>query len=75
MRFTPRYMVSYKGSFYTAGNPFDIDSADAEEMSKHGVLMQDSKTDDLAYVQPDTNHIDVEKRQYKAKGRPRKNQE
>lgn len=38
MRFTPHYMVSYHGEYYPAGITFDIDTADAEEMSKHGVI-------------------------------------
>lgn len=38
MRFTPHYTVSYRGSFHKAGKTFNIDSADAEEMSKHGTV-------------------------------------
>ncbi len=38
MLFTPNYAVSYKGSFYRAGEPFEIEPADAAEMGRHGVV-------------------------------------
>lgn len=36
MRFTPDYTVSYHHAFHAKGVTFDIDDADAEEMSKYG---------------------------------------
>lgn len=36
MKFTPNYTVSYKGQFYPAGKPFEIDEKDADEMRRHG---------------------------------------
>ncbi len=38
MRFTPVYNVMYHGEVHRAGQPFEIDPADAEEMGVHGVL-------------------------------------
>lgn len=36
MKFTPDYNVSYKGQFYPAGKPFEIDKKDVAEMQHHG---------------------------------------
>lgn len=38
MKFTPKYTVSYKGTFHKAGIAFQVDSKDAEMMSAHGVV-------------------------------------
>lgn len=38
MKFTPVYGVMYHGELHRAGQPFEIDPADAEEMGVHGVL-------------------------------------
>lgn len=38
MLFTPNYPVSYKGKFYRSGQSFEIDQADASEMSRHGIV-------------------------------------
>lgn len=35
---TPRHMVSYRGGFYEAEEPFEIDPADAEEMARYGKI-------------------------------------
>lgn len=36
MNFVPNHIVSYRGEYYTAGQKFQIDPKDAEEMSKYG---------------------------------------
>lgn len=36
MNFVPNHTVSYRGQYYTAGQKFQIDPKDAEEMSKYG---------------------------------------
>lgn len=36
MKFTPKHMVSYRGEFYSAGDTFEIDPADEEEMQQYG---------------------------------------
>ncbi len=36
IRCTPRYTVSYRGVFHKAGESFEIDGADREEMARHG---------------------------------------
>lgn len=41
MRFVPDYCVSYRGAFHYAGCAFEIDPKDAEEMSRHGTVMQE----------------------------------
>lgn len=41
MRFIPDYRVCYKGVFYECDEEFDIDSADAEEMSEHGEVVEE----------------------------------
>lgn len=38
MKFTPDYAVMYKGVRHTAGERFDIDPKDAEEMAQHGTV-------------------------------------
>lgn len=40
MKFTPAYGVIYHGEFHRAGQSFEIDPADAEEMNEHGNLEQ-----------------------------------
>lgn len=42
MKFTPGYNVIYKGTFYEAGETFEIDEADAEEMRQHGEVEEGS---------------------------------
>ena len=39
-KFKPNYTVSYKGVFHPAGKVFDIEEADAAEMSKHGSVQE-----------------------------------
>lgn len=41
MRFIPDYRVCYKGVFYECDEGFDIDPADAEEMSEHGEVVEE----------------------------------
>ena len=41
MRFIPDYRVCYKGVFYECDEEFDIDPADAEEMSEHGEVVDE----------------------------------
>ncbi len=38
MKCTPKHTVSYRGCFYAAGQSFEIDPADAEEMQKYGTV-------------------------------------
>lgn len=38
VKFTPSYTVSYKGVFYRAGTPFEIDESDIDEMKQHGIV-------------------------------------
>lgn len=40
MRFVPKYTVSYRGKFYRAGIPFEIDDADASMMEPHGTVIR-----------------------------------
>lgn len=42
MIFVPAYTVSYKGRFYLAGQPVQIDAKDKEEMSRHGRIETES---------------------------------
>lgn len=41
MRIIPKYRVSYKGVFYEAGEEFQIENKDAEEMKRHGAVLGD----------------------------------
>lgn len=36
MKFTPKHMVSYHGRYRAAGEPFEIEPADVEELQKYG---------------------------------------
>lgn len=78
MRFTPHYMVSYKGTFHQAGKQFDIDSADAEEMSKHGSIQEPVTKPVYQYNYNFENNIEKQdneqvEKPVKKGGRPRKN--
>lgn len=42
MRFVPHYRVCYNLEFHEAFEEFDIDSADADEMSRHGEIVKES---------------------------------
>lgn len=72
MRFTPHYMVSYKGEFHKAGKAFNIDSADAEEMSKHGIVEAVKAAVEVLSSKEGITTDTVEKPVRKG-GRPRKN--
>lgn len=67
MRFIPNYCVSYHGEFHSAGRPFEIDQSDAQEMSKHGSIIQEEITTDQQ-IEPD---MDEQPR----RGRPKKTEE
>lgn len=41
MKFIPDYRVSYKGCFYETDEAFEIDPEDAEEMSRHGEVVDE----------------------------------
>lgn len=41
MRFVPKYRVCYNGKFYSAGQEFDIDAKDSDEMKAHGSVKDD----------------------------------
>lgn len=58
MRFIPKYRVGYNGKFYEAGAEFTIRAADAEEMKKHGAVLEEPALSPAP----------------KRTGRPRKNQ-
>lgn len=72
MRFTPHYTVSYKGKFHQAGKAFDIDSADAEEMSKHGAVEAVNTTVE-AFSNKENITTDTVEKPIRKGGRPRKN--
>lgn len=67
MRFVPNYCVSYHGVFHNAGCAFEIDREDAEEMSKHGAIIQEAAMPDQL-PEPD---MDGQPR----RGRPKKAEE
>lgn len=52
MRFIPDYRVCYKGRFYECDEEFDIESADVEEMSEHGEVLEESKPPTEESVEP-----------------------
>lgn len=64
MRFVPNYCVSYHGAFHNAGCAFEIDREDAEEMSRHGTVIQEAAVPDQQ-IEPD---MDGQTR----RGRPKK---
>ena len=39
MRFVPEYRICYGGRFYEAGQAFQIDEKDADEMRQHGTVL------------------------------------
>lgn len=41
MRCVPKYRVNYHGEFYEAGREFCIDEKDAEEMKRHGTVLDE----------------------------------
>ena len=41
MRFVPEYRICYGGRFYEAGQAFQIDEKDADEMQQHGTVVAD----------------------------------
>lgn len=41
MRCIPKYRVGYNGEFYEAGREFKIDPKDADEMRRHGTVLDD----------------------------------
>lgn len=63
MKLIPAYMVSYKGSFHPAGEPFRIASEDAEMMREHGEILEEESV-----------RLEEPSRAMK-RGRPRKAQE
>ena len=42
MKFIPNYRVCYGGRFYEAGHQFQIKDIDADEMKKHGVVLDET---------------------------------
>lgn len=71
MRFIPDYRVCYKGTFYDCDEGFDIDPADAEEMSEHGEIMEES----ASFAEPDTPKPEEITEEKPKRGRRRKNDE
>lgn len=71
MRFIPDYRVCYKGRFYECDEEFDIDEKDAEEMSKHGEIVEDptppAPADNLEIKEPEKPEEEKPRR-----GRPRR---
>ena len=41
MRFIPKYRVGYNGQFYETAQEFQINPKDADEMRKHGKVLDD----------------------------------
>ena len=41
MRFVSEYRICYGGRFYEAGQEFQIDEKDADEMRQHGTVLDD----------------------------------
>ena len=52
MKFIPNYRVCYGGKFYEAGHQFQIKDADAEEMKKHGVVLDEPTPPPVAPQRP-----------------------
>lgn len=48
MKFIPSYNVIYKGVFHESDEMFEIDAKDAEEMSAHGEIVEESTPPVLA---------------------------
>ena len=47
MRFTPKHIVSYHGKFYAAGESFDVEPADAEEMQQYGIVEREPEPEEV----------------------------
>ena len=52
MKFIPNYRVCYGGKFYEAGHQFQIKDADADEMKKHGVVLDEPTPPPVAPQRP-----------------------
>lgn len=50
---TPRHMVSYRGAFYEAEEPFPIDPADVDEMAQYGRIEQDEEEPEPLREEPE----------------------
>jgi len=68
MRFVSNYTVSYRGQFYSAGQPFEIDERDAEEMKEHGTVEIVEKISEAEAIQEEGQEEQPQRRP----GRPRK---
>lgn len=47
MKFTPKHIVSYHGKFYAAGETFEVEPADAEELRQYGDVEPDKEPEDV----------------------------
>lgn len=79
MNFVPNHTVSYRGQYYTAGQKFQIDPKDAEEMSKYGSVEDyrpreaDAQEVNDSTTEPDVDRdLLVEQAMNKRPGRPRR---
>ena len=52
MKFIPNYRVCYGGKFYEAGHQFQIKDADADEMKKHGVVLDETTPPPATHQRP-----------------------
>lgn len=71
MRFIPDYRVCYKGEFYECDEEFDIDPADADEMSEHGEIVEESAPP----AEPKEPKLEEMNDEKPRRGRRRKNDE
>lgn len=69
MKFTPNYTVSYHGEFHKAGEPFEIEEKDINEMSVHGVVAETKR--EIIVEDSDLKEERLEDEPPK-RGRPRK---
>jgi len=76
VRFIPDYRVSYKGRFYEAEEELQIDPADAEEMRRHGEVIDEPEdagnTSDEQETADETADETAEESEPPAEERPRR---
>lgn len=75
MRFIPDYRVCYKGEFYECDEEFDIDPADAEEMSEHGEIVEEPTPPQEEPVEKPEPPLEEPEEEKPRRGRRRKNDE
>lgn len=75
MRFIPDYRVCYKGDFYECDEEFDIDPADAEEMSEHGEIVEEPTPPPEKPVEKTEPPLEAPEEEKPRRGRRKKNDE